>query len=69
METKQNHCAFGLEIFGLKEDKTDTEKISALEKHIALLDGLHNEATSSLERQISELKYPHLYGNKTENAC
>lgn len=54
-------CGFGFEIEGLKEAKTDAEKITAIEKHVVLLGELCNEAISSLERKVSNLKYPDLH--------
>jgi len=53
----KNECGLGYEIHGLKEAKTKFEKIEAMEKHMKLIDGLFNEAYSTLENKVAELKY------------
>lgn len=53
----KNECGLGYEINGLKEAKTKAEKIEAMEKHMKLIEGLFNEAYSTLENKVAELKY------------
>lgn len=48
---------FGFEVEGYSKDNTPVENIQAIEKHIEMLNGLHNEAVSRLENFAFNLKY------------
>lgn len=54
---KKYEDSFGLEIEGLKEANTKNEKIIAMERHLAIIEGLYNEAVSNLENKIYKLKW------------
>ncbi len=48
--------SFGIEIEGLEKAKTNNEKIVAIERHLTIIEGLYNEATTNLENKIYKLK-------------
>lgn len=48
---------FGLEIKGYSEKNSPAKNIEAIEKHIEILNGLHNEEVSRLENFVHNLKY------------
>lgn len=53
----KNIDLLGFEIIGLKEAKTDSEKLIAFENHKELLKGLVREAISTINEEISTIKY------------
>lgn len=58
--TKANNYFFdghGYEILGLVDAKTDEEKIVALQKHLEMLKGHHNEVYRAVELKLADIKY------------
>ena len=48
---------FGFEIEGYSDNNKPYENIKAIESHIEILNGLHNEEVSRLENLAFNLKY------------
>jgi len=46
----------GYEIIGLKEAKTKEEKITAVENHMHMLEGLHSEIYNAVEQKLVDIK-------------
>lgn len=56
---KTENClndVFGFRVIGFDAGNSPQDNITAIEDHIEVINGLHNESVSILENKISELK-------------